>query len=49
MRVKLLDTSILKKDVIVVHRINECDERKGTNNMNVLLKEQIIQQIILYS
>ncbi len=27
-----------KKDVIVVHRINECDERKGTNNMNSLLK-----------
>ena len=35
---KLLDTSILKKDAIIVHRINECDERKGTNNMNSLLK-----------
>ena len=26
------------KKSIVVHRINECDERKGTKNMNSLLK-----------
>ena len=24
----------VKQDVIVVHRINECDERKGTSNIN---------------
>ena len=35
---KIIRYIYLKKDVIVVHRINECDERKGTNNMNSLLK-----------
>ena len=29
--------SFVKKDTIVVHRINECDERKGTNYVNKYL------------
>lgn len=28
-----------KPDVKVIHRINECDERKGTNNVNKILME----------
>ncbi len=28
----------IKEDTIVVHRINECDERKKTNNINNLLR-----------
>lgn len=30
--------TFIKRDVIVIHRINECDERKGTRFMNLLLR-----------
>ena len=31
--------NFVKEDVLVVHRINECDERKGTNFVNKYLIE----------